>query len=372
MSQSKNRKASVEKPQSEIADSEAGEHVQLEAGARRHLLGLGFPAAVALFATACGGSMFGNSRSKGSAAKPETDLGNGGLDTSNKSKPKPTSPEGGPGDEDDSDNPTKIEPGPTEPPPCSFQGLGIISPLPLLAAGGPNVLLKAYGDQADTMVVAKATNLVAGDVLMLVAKMGDTKGKVIARRKVTGLDLVQQRGIIIFDGVHLGVNTETLTTVVCRGEQQLRGADFAVDSIFQVKIKNPFPNSDQGPAYDIVDVFSIRGDSRYALKGAHPNYWDGSDLTICMAFGGPSASAAFGKQGAKGEENRNYVQATTGASWAAPSATYLPTSYVVCDAFGDILSASLTGNMTLLQTHSVLLVYVQDGSHFHRYFFHVG
>lgn len=351
---------SIKKQQPVSVDSEKKEHEELEAGARRHLLGLGLPAAVALFAAACGKNKYGDSGTNPS------DLG-AGLN----GKPNPASRETGPAGRVDPTNPSGIQAEPVEPNPCGMGGAGILSPLPDAMSGSVDVKLKAYGDQADTMVVAKSVAFVAGDVLLLVAKIDNTKGKVIARRKLSAYDVAQR--VIIFDGVHLGVSTTAVTSVVYRGQQQLRGPDFNLDAIFQVKIKNPLPNADQSMVYDVVDAFSIRGDNRYALKGAHPNYYDGSGLTVCMAFGVPTSPIQFGKQGPKGINDRAYVQSSESSQWASPGPAYLPTSsYVVCDAFGDVISASLMGNVNFLQNQSVLLVYVKDGNHFHRYFFHVG
>jgi hypothetical protein len=358
------------------ASSHREEFVQEQEVVRRHLLGLGVPAAASLLLAACGGAMFGGSKTKGSKKSATNEVGPG------EDKPRPASDEGGGASPSPTPGAnTSSVSGPVMREPCKQTGVGEIKLPPLGSPPSLSANMKGYGDELDGMVVVKATGLQAGDVLFLVSKIDESKGAILARRKINGVD-ISQGGVIIFDGLALGAGS-TLTTVLYRHEgnaikEQLRGKDVPVASLWQRQVTVGEGSGIAAGTYHVIDVFSIRGAMGYALKGDHPNYWDGSNLTVCMAFGAPSSSQAFGKQGPKGIPTRDYVQAKSDATWAAPAMPYVPATYCVCNAFGDVLlpgGFAAAGAGAILKVHSTLMVYVYDpagGGHIHRYFFHIG
>lgn len=357
--------------------------------ARRNLLGLGLPAVAALMATACGsfrGSSSPTTDGKGDRA-PNIGAGAGKNKTG-----EPDSKEGGPNaTPTPGDNPTTLG---NKPAPCDATSPGNVTIPPVGTPPAIGVAFKAYGDKRDTMVVAKAASgvLQAGDLLMLVRVTGPTTGKVLARRRVTSLDVDTR--VVVFDGVQLGASAMTkLTAVVVRGGEMKRSADWDVK--FETQISNPGVAGDM-TVYEIVDAFSMRQQSSsgpYKYFGPHENYYDpaapmsgGVNRTVCLAFGAPSAPTSGGGQGDKGVLGRAIKTATTASTWAMANGSYLPYNnapnkaqgqdYYVCDAFGDpipgLADGKVSGASNFLQKYSTIIVYVRDSDHFHRYFFNVG
>ena len=332
---------------------------------RRNLFSNGLAAAVAVVATACGASSFGGKGSKASNKDNKDgsenkigDLGDSGA-----------GPKDGSGDPTPGPTPTVVGTVVANNPedPCSLVGPGVVTIVPITSPA-LDIKFKAYGTKDNAMVVVKfATGLLqVNDFVTLVeVNASGTAGKVVARRRINGVDT--GTGIIIFDALSF-VGVVKLGFIVNSGATIKRSPDW--DLAFQVKVKHP-GNASDTTSYDVVDVVSQRYSSAnnggYAITGRHPNYYDGSGLVLSMNWGSASSYDSGGKQNNKGQEDRVLKQANMSATWPVPGS--LPASYHFCDAFGDKLPMEAN---VILKTHSVIIAYVQDGTHFHRYFFHVG
>jgi hypothetical protein len=363
--------------------------------ARRGLLGLGIPAALSLLATACG-SKFGAGAVKQSNKGTANPANLGGSGATNKDdEANPDSPEQGePPAVATATATTTATAAPGEPQvqpvagrvpgPCEAIGPGLVKLPSNTPPGLPGIGMKAYGSASDTMIVVKGEGFVAGQMIMLARVIDADSGKVIARRRVTSLDVATK--VIIFDGVHLGQGANPkLTLVQASGTEQKRSDDFDVMNLFQRTIVHPAMKTG---AYNIVDTHSIRDTNKavYPMGGPHSNYFhpgEAGNRTVCMAFGNATNEAqTFGGQTVKAgvSAGRTLKRTTASSMWSAPSGAYLPgngdETYWVCDAFGDpipgLTNGRFSGTTDILRKYSTILVYVQDGGHFHRYFFNIG
>jgi hypothetical protein len=188
--------------------------------------------------------------------------------------------------------------------------------------------------------------------------------------------------LFIFDGLLLGANAispdSKVHVIVTTSAGSKKSMAWTVAFARRVEDKtNAFEANTGTSAKEVVDVWSIRQSPMSGtLWGDHPNYYDTDSLIVFPRFSEASSTAEIGTQTSG---TGKYKQSKTDGKWTLDVAG-LATSYWICDAFGDKIAfegSSASGQVSstasaVLQDHSTLIVYTQDGSHYHRYIVHVG
>jgi hypothetical protein len=365
----------------ESKEATGAEQTTTNSGLRRSLL-LGVPAVMGLFASACGTfsgyskSGNGTPRKKTAPGKsPSTSGAAPGDDNAGG-----TAPGGMPGGEPVNAEPTTPE-GPTPGGPTPVDSkcmLTRIEELSLKDAMVDAALLpndahyRVYGHKTRTSLVAIALKGVgAGSLVHLVKKTSGDNGAILASRRLSAMDINgSETHPIVFDNIKLGMLTSIEIVVI--------------DGLKKRRVSMPIVYANKYKAAPVICPLAVSiTDAEIAAQGGnlfgyysgvyHGNYTDFSptvDFGAGLAGGFPSATLSIGEQKTVA---RPFQVAKKDAMWSTNPVARSAAGAALTHEVMDVLGRPLAVDGSLLATRTnVFIIYVQDGTHWHRYFYFIG